>query len=280
MLTLLGVATWLSKPALPHRTRSGIPLPPSLHSTIPAEDIRGKKLVIIGDVHGCYGELNALLRHTDAQSNESTIVILAGDLVNKGPKSVDVIRLAKSLGNRCYAVRGNHDEAGLREWFRLKTDPSYQLSAKYAWVRHMVESDANYLLSLPYTLTVPSRGILVVHAGLIPGRPIKQNSPADMTTMRNLIVHDHFGYDYAPTDDIRRGVSWGLLWPGPEFVLYGHDARRRLQQYKYATGLDTGCVYGGQLTAMLVEENGTRHLAQIQSCNTTVLKNSGAKKFI
>ena len=48
------------------------------------------------------------------------------------------------------------------------------------------------------------------------------------------------------------GTPWAALWPGPEHAVFGHDAIRGLQQHAHATGLDTGCVYGRELTALLL----------------------------
>lgn len=70
-----------------------------------------QRVFVIGDVHGCLNELNALINKI--QYNPQTdYIILAGDLVAKGPDSLGVIRRAKQLGARC--VRGNHDDKVIR----------------------------------------------------------------------------------------------------------------------------------------------------------------------
>ena len=58
------------------------------------------------------------------------------------------------------------------------------------------------------------------------------------------------------------GEPWASLWPGPELVVFGHDAVRGLQMYEHAVGLDTGCVYGGRLSGYLLPE---RRLVQVDA---------------
>lgn len=63
---------------------------------------------LIGDVHGCYDELIALLQQVEFTPDTDTLW-LTGDLVARGPGSLDVLRYVKSLGNSVRLVLGNHD---------------------------------------------------------------------------------------------------------------------------------------------------------------------------
>ncbi|KAK6504924.1 hypothetical protein TWF481_006859 [Arthrobotrys musiformis] len=101
--------------------------------------------------------------------------------------------------------------------------------------------------------------IAVVHAGMMPGVELKDQKPGVLMNVRTF-VKNH------PTSG-RKGLHWSKMWNGfmaempkgqkPLTVVYGHDARRGLDIKKYTKGLDTNCVRGGKLTALVVE--GGKH---------------------
>ena len=88
---------------------------------------------------------------------------------------------------------------------------------------------------------------MVVHGGVVPGVPIEKQEREHFLTLRSIRE------DGTPSKKIE-GRPWAAVWKGPERIVFGHDAVRGLQQEPMATGLDTGCVYGGKLTALLLPE--------------------------
>lgn len=228
------------------RSPYGVVLPRSHHLLLTEEDIGGRNLLVIGDVHGCYDELKELLAQENiSETLDDTCIIFVGDLINKGPKNAQVVKLARQL--RAYSVRGNHDEVCLLEWEKAQ-QKNGKLSKRFSWMNQLTPEDIQWLYDMPYTISVPSRNFIIVHAGLVPGCSLEEQGLEDMLTMRNLVVKES-GEGYVATKG-DTGICWASKWEGPHHVYFGHDARRLLQQHSHATGLDTGCVYGGHLTAI------------------------------
>ena len=115
------------------------------------------------------------------------------------------------------------------------------------------EDDFTFLQQLPYTISIPSKRALIVHAGLVPGVPLECQSLENLTHMRNITQEDYFsGRGLVGSSKVDQGEAWASLWPGPDHVYFGHDARRGLQLWPFATGLDTGCLYGNVLTGVFI----------------------------
>lgn len=258
--------SWLGKGQTRiRRNKYRLPLPQKCHVTLKDDLISDKAVFVIGDVHGCYDELVELMEL--ARSEESNIIyIFVGDLCNKGPKSVEVIRLLRSMGTDAWSVRGNHDEGALREVRSMREDPNYNIPPRYSWIRDLSDADIKYLSELPYTISIPSHRTLVVHAGIVPGKPLEDQELNELTNMRNIIEPDDmFSCTLTSSNKTKRGKCWASYWSGPEHVYFGHDARRKFQEHPYATGLDTGCVYGGHLTGIFT--NGKKLTISAKSCH-------------
>jgi hypothetical protein len=203
------------------------------------------RTVIIGDVHGCADELEELLAAVGLGSEDRLVTV--GDLVARGPDSRRVLRLVRDLD--ATGVRGNHEVRLLaaRE-ARRRGVAGPPLGPSHARLVELLDdADWAVLDRLPAYLELPAHGALVVHAGLVPGKPITEQDPWALTHIRSL---DEAG---APSD--RPGCqSWAATYQGEAHVVFGHDARRGLQLYAAATGLDSACIYGGRLSALVLAE--------------------------
>jgi len=219
--------------------------------------------IFIGDIQGCREELERLLEVLRFDPASDTLEPV-GDFVNRGPDSLGTLRLLKSLG--AGGVLGNHDLhllAARRGERRLRPGDTLtpvleapDAEALLAWLR-----------AKPFIKTWP--GIILVHAGLSPAwtDPMKELSGLNpeaphpnieiATRLRwcdekgNMPKHET---DPPPEPGYR---PWHEHMQGrfKETIVFGHWARGGLIHRPGLRGLDTGCVWGGRLTAWVAEDD-------------------------
>ncbi|KAF2235719.1 Metallo-dependent phosphatase [Viridothelium virens] len=231
------------------------------------------RLIFVGDVHGCADELSALLTKLSF-STTSDHLIFTGDLITKGPESSAVLSTAMSLG--ASSVRGNHEDRVLLSLAHLEeyaSPPSQKEDKHTRLARDLPASQIEYIQSFPVILDVgmiPGLGrVLVVHAGLVPDVPLQKQDPFMCMNMRSIDLSTHFASELRAAPG-RRNMNGGLVewdrvwryyerkareeWEGHTMVIYGHDSKRGLNLREWSKGLDSGCVNGGTLTALVVEK--------------------------
>ncbi|ABF91148.1 putative bis(5'-nucleosyl)-tetraphosphatase, symmetrical [Myxococcus xanthus DK 1622] len=202
------------------------------------------RTLFIGDVHGCAEELDALLTQCAWQPDDR--VVLVGDLVAKGPDSAGVVRRAREQG--FLAVRGNHDAHVLR-WHAGRGPRGKKLKPEHQQVLDtLTPEDWAWLESQPLYRFFPELNVVAVHGGLVPGVPLEAQKEDELLNLRSILP------DGTPSKRVDAGAPWASLWQGPELVIFGHDAMRGIQRHPHAVGLDSGCVYGGKLSAYVMPE--------------------------
>ncbi|KAL7694589.1 putative calcineurin-like phosphoesterase domain, ApaH type, metallo-dependent phosphatase [Plasmopara halstedii] len=266
ILNIINVNVSTSEVMVVERAHPDVALPTVVHRV--ADDVAAStRLLIVGDVHGCFDELKLLL-HACRYSPQTDRLVFVGDLVNKGPKSLEVVRFVRDSGSLC--VRGNHDDAALIAYYQYVKGGRVPGSAWYSYVEQFTLEDVEFLEQLPYSISLPNHGnIIVVHAGLVPGVDLEEQKLLHLYRMR-------FVQREKAEDDNSKWVAlerkkyksecggepkmWAKVWKGPRHVYFGHAASAGLQQEPFATGLDTGCCYGKKLTACIIPTNTLVHV--------------------
>jgi Calcineurin-like phosphoesterase len=175
----------LRPPPSPASVNSPLPLSPLLvmDGLCTARALaRAPRVIVIGDVHGCIEEFQALLRLADFQPGDQ--VILLGDLVAKGPDSVGVVQMARDIGAR--TVRGNHDHEVVR-WSEAsnKGVRHAMISLEHSRIANALSPDERaWLQEAPWFITSPDTQHLFVHAGFIPGVKLTHQNPRLMMNTR------------------------------------------------------------------------------------------------
>lgn len=225
---------------------------------------------IIGDVHGCFDELQELLlklgysvnRTDETEKNfglsviapENRKVIFVGDLVDRGPDSPSVLRLVMSMVNSsvAFCVPGNHDlklqkylngkQVQLKHGLELTVK---QLESETAQFKSTVEK---FLYGLISHYVFDNGKLVVAHAGLK-----EEMQGRGSGAVRSFCM---YGETTGEIDEFGLPVrhNWAKEYRGKAKVVYGHTPVPEAEWLNKTIDIDTGCVFGGKLTALRYPE--------------------------
>ena len=196
--------------------------------------------IVVGDIHGCYDELMELLEKVGIGDDDR--VFSVGDLITKGPKSKEVMELFMTDA-RFSSVIGNHDLALRRKWSGEEVDLKPAQKEAHKELKGEKDSYVTFFNRMPFMIDLDTH--LVVHAGVRPNVELYSQTTSDMTLIRTLGAN--------PESD--EGTPWYHVYHGDKTILFGHWPAPEPRRRRKAIGLDTGCVYGYNLTGNIIEDD-------------------------
>jgi len=227
---------------------------------------------IIGDVHGCHDELVALLGKLGYAVGADGVrpppgrkAVFLGDLVDRGPKVVEVLSLVMDMvaAGTALCVPGNHEVKLLRALRGRDVRETHGLAESLAQIRRhppaLAERAATFIDGLVSHYVLDGGDLVVAHAGL----------PAAMQGRGSGRVRDFalYGDTTGETDEYGLPVRypWAAEYRGRAMVVYGHTPVPEPEWLNGTICIDTGCVFGGRLTALRYPE---RELVSVAAAAT------------
>jgi len=239
------------------------------------------RTIVIGDIHGCLVELLRLLLEVNYVQGVDRLISV-GDLMDRGPYPNAVVDFLQRL--QVEVLLGNHEEKHLR-WlmYEMRKDrdpsfvnpcklhPEYQDSSRKLSVENKV-----WLVCLPSFVRFEHAGKqwLVTHGGVPTDKPVEQQDRRKLCRCR-FVNQDTGAYSstHDPKQVPKNAVRWTERWKGPESVVYGHIVHPSMQIQDETVadgvrciGIDTGCCFGGHLTAAVFDPAETQpYFVQVQA---------------
>ena len=215
------------------------------------------RTIIIGDVHGCADQLRELLLKVDFQKQEDRL-LLTGDAFSRGPDPLQVWALIRET--RAEMVLGNHDARLLEQ---LETQAAGR-SPRFRWSNQSRTFDSlnpagaellPWLRSLP--LYIDDADFLLVHAGINPEKGLSGTRRDEFLTIRTWPPKGGIEGDrwHDVIEWVRGLLVFGHDAPGGLVVRPASSADGPTTPRPHLLGLDSGCVYGGALSAYVLEDN-------------------------
>ena len=218
---------------------------------------------IIGDVHGCYDELVSLLTKLGyeiaedgwgATHPEGRKAVFLGDFVDRGPKTPAVLRLVMRMvaSGSALCVPGNHENKLIRALRGRDVQVTHGLGESLAQLEEELpefgQQTLAFLDGLISHFVLDDRRLIVAHAGM---REEMQGRAS--AAVRAFAL---YGETTGETDEFGLPVRypWATEYRGRAMVVYGHTPVLEPEWVNNTINIDTGCVFGGGLTALRYPE--------------------------
>ncbi|MBI4596505.1 MAG: AAA family ATPase [Candidatus Tectomicrobia bacterium] len=229
---------------------------------------------IIGDVHGCFDELVELLETLGYQvvknnvqgpvdgpvyaHPQGRVAVFLGDIVDRGPRIADTLKLIYNMcaHRSAFCVPGNHDMKLLRKLQGRDVQVNFGLAESLSQIEQLPDSVrgkfsriiAEFLDGLVSHYVLVDKKLVVAHAGL----------KAEMQGRGSAKVREFclYGETTGETDEfgLPERYNWAAGYRGQSMVIYGHTPIPKPEWLNNTLNIDTGCVFGGKLTAFRYPE--------------------------
>jgi hypothetical protein len=207
------------------------------------------RTIVIGDIHGCYEEMRALLNKI--QFNDRDLLISVGDLIDRGPLSWEVASFFKDTKN-AYSVLGNHERriAGV---IRGTSQPAWSQSHTLSKIDEKeYDSWARYFESLPAVIETPHT--IITHARLDPTKMITEQEPYHTCAVGGAAIKIDMDSNNVPLWHLQWKIKHAVAKP----ICVGHiDYNQITLNENKLFALDTSAVKGGRLTTVIFPEETT-----------------------
>lgn len=224
------------------------------------------RTIIVGDIHGCIDEFEELIQVLNYNKNSDRLILL-GDLIDRGPDSAAVVQKARKMELEC--IMGNHEFKFLKWWKSVGSRSD--VYDKPDFYSQLTDADIDYIFQMPTYIKLADN-IVAVHAGMKPGISVSNQSSRDLMYLRFSDSHQN-SISLKKVAKIGKKAAdahfWTEFWRGPESIIYGHHVHsmtdpliEEVAPGIMCYGLDTGCCFGGRLSAMILE---TKEIVQVQA---------------
>ena len=226
---------------------------------------------IIGDIHGCYDELIELLEKLGYEEQQKDMFVhpkgrqlaFVGDAADRGPRSMDVWSLLLALHDAQPSLiysPGNHCNKFYRYLKGNKVQVTHGLETTVAefqqYSKEQQETFRKKFISfyegLPYYQKLDDGKLIIAHAGI-------REDMIDQPLRKEIIVFTLYGDISGENHSDGRPIrgDWAKHYKGDAFIVYGHTPVKEARFMNATVNIDTGCVFGGKLTALRYPEMET-----------------------